>query len=76
MKAIAVTEKHRSATVWLVLLLLFFVTSAIAQTANLIGREKSVPTHLQDGQEFQLDIKQLILFGQQLFQARWTSQEG
>jgi hypothetical protein len=55
---------------------LFFVTPAMAQTANLIGKEISVPTHLQDGQEFQLEIKQLISFGQQLFQARWTSQEG
>jgi hypothetical protein len=72
------TKEHRRRTgVALVLLLpLFFVTPAIAQTADLIGKEKSVPTHLQDGQEFQLNIRQLISFGQLLFQARWTSQEG
>ena len=72
------TKKHRRrSSVSLVLLLpLFFVMPARAQTADLIGKEKSVPTHLQDGQEFQLTIRQLISFGQLLFQARWTSQEG
>jgi hypothetical protein len=71
------TKKHRRPAVLPVLLLpLFFATPVMAQTANLIGKEKSVPTHLQDGQEFQLDIKELISFGRQLFQARWTSQEG
>jgi Di-haem oxidoreductase, putative peroxidase len=70
------TKKHRSATVSRALLLLFLVTSAMAQTDNLIGKEKSVPTHLQDGQEFQLKIKELISFGELLFRARWTSQEG
>jgi hypothetical protein len=70
--------KNRLRTGGLLVLLspLFFVTPAMAQTANLIGKEISIPTHLQDGQEFQLEIKQLISFGQQLFQARWTSQEG
>ena len=70
------TNIERVATVLLVLLLLPFLKPAMAQTASLIGMEKSVPTHLQDGQEFQLDIRQLISFGQLLFQARWTSQEG
>ena len=68
------TNIERVATVLLVLLLLPFLKPAMAQTASLIGMEKSVPTHLQDGQEFQLDIRQLISFGQLLFQARWTSQ--
>ena len=49
---------------------------AAAQTASLIGKEVSVPQHLQDGQEFQLSIPSLINFGKTLFQARWTSQEG
>jgi hypothetical protein len=71
------TKKHRrrAGDVLVVLLSLFLVT-AMAQTADLIGKEKSVPTHLQDGLEFQLKIKELISFGQLLFQARWTSQEG
>ena len=51
-------------------------TLTVAQTASLIGKEISVPQHLQDGQEFQLSIPALITFGKTLFQARWTSQEG
>jgi cytochrome c553 len=47
-----------------------------AQTADLIGKELSVPQHLQDGQEFQTSLPNLIAFGSQLFSARWTTQEG
>src|SRR5215469_1557039 len=47
-----------------------------AQTADLIGKEISVPQHLQDGQEFQMSIPDLIAFGSELFNARWTTQEG
>jgi hypothetical protein len=47
-----------------------------AQTADLIGKELSVPQHLQDGQEFQLSLPELIAFGSRLFSARWTTQEG
>jgi hypothetical protein len=41
-----------------------------------IGREVSVPVHLQDGEEFSLSIRQLIAFGKKLFEANWTVQEG
>ena len=51
-------------------------TPAIAQTTNLIGKEMAVPVHLQDGQEFETSVEHLISFGQTLFLARWTSQEG
>jgi Di-haem oxidoreductase, putative peroxidase len=47
-----------------------------AQTADLIGKELSVPQHLQDGQEFQISLPDLIAFGSRLFSARWTTQEG
>ena len=33
---------------------LFFVEPAMAQTAALIGKEISVPMHLQDGENFRL----------------------
>jgi hypothetical protein len=49
---------------------------ASAQTADLIGKELSVPQHLQDGQEFQMSLPDLITFGSRLFSARWTTQEG
>ena len=42
----------------------------------LIGREVSVPVHLSNGREFELSIPALIRFGEELFLARWTSQEG
>ena len=52
------------------------MTSAAAQTASLIGKEVAVPVHLQDGLEFEISTPDLISFGQTLFLARWTSQEG
>src|SRR5438105_3674755 len=51
-------------------------TPALAQTASLIGKEISVPAHLRDGQELETSIPELIAFGDKLFSARWTSQEG
>src|SRR5882762_6518574 len=48
-----------------------------AQTpASMIGHEVAIPRHLQDGDESQLSIPQLIAFGEKLFTARWTVQEG
>jgi len=41
-----------------------------------MGREVAIPRHLQDGEEYQLTIPQLIAFGEKLFTAKWTSQEG
>jgi hypothetical protein len=41
-----------------------------------IGREVAIPRHLQDGEEYQLTISQLIAFGEKLFTAKWTIQEG
>jgi hypothetical protein len=41
-----------------------------------IGRELSVPVHLQDGQEFELSLKALLVHGEKLFSANWTIQEG
>ena len=65
------------ATLLLLLVIpLVFVNTAMGQTASLIGKEIAVPVHLQDGQEYEISIPQLITFGQTLFSARWTSQEG
>jgi cytochrome c peroxidase len=41
-----------------------------------IGREMSVPTHLQDGEEFSLPLSALLVHGKLLFDANWTEQEG
>ena len=41
-----------------------------------IGVEVAVPKHLRDGEEFQMPIPKLIKFGETLFLASWTIQEG
>ena len=41
-----------------------------------IGREVAIPRHLQDGEEFDLSIRQLLAYGKKLFEAHFTSQEG
>ena len=51
------------------------VDICMAQEGN-IGREVAIARHLQDGQEFDLSIRKLIAFGEKLFTARWTIQEG
>lgn len=41
-----------------------------------IGEEKSVPHHLEDGQEFVVSLQELLAHGQRLMTAIWTSEEG
>jgi hypothetical protein len=41
-----------------------------------IGREVSIPDHLQDGEEYAVPLSELLLHGENLFNANWTSQEG
>ena len=41
-----------------------------------IGREISVPRHLQDDEEFRIPLKALLEHGKLLFMANWTEQEG
>ena len=41
-----------------------------------VGREVAVPTHLQDGEEYTISLKDLVRHGEVLFKAVWTSQEG
>lgn len=41
-----------------------------------IGRELALARHLQDGEEFKLDLKSLVGFGQKIFEANWTRQDG
>lgn len=41
-----------------------------------IGREVAIPRHMQDGEEYKVSIRDLIAYGQKLFTASWTIQEG
>ncbi|MFY9559975.1 MAG: di-heme oxidoredictase family protein [Terriglobales bacterium] len=47
-----------------------------ARAGTKIGREVAIPRHLHDGAEFQISLKNLIAFGNKLFTAMWTIQEG
>src|SRR5262250_1252992 len=40
------------------------------------GREVAIPRHLQNGEEYQVPLRDLIAYGQKLFTAMWTVQEG
>ncbi|MGE0527387.1 MAG: hypothetical protein AB7G93_10950 [Bdellovibrionales bacterium] len=53
------------------------VTPSLSFSAQAeVGVEKAVPRHLQDGEEFRLPIRDVIDFGQKLFDAVWTVQDG
>lgn len=41
-----------------------------------IGREVAIPRHLQDGEEFDLSLHELLKYGKELFEARFTAEEG
>ena len=56
--------------------LLSALTLGAQSTRSSIGREVSVPAHLQDGQEFTLPLPDLLKHGLLLFTATWTEQEG
>jgi len=63
---------------WLAFLSPFLVAMvAWAQNPNSqVGREVAIPSHLQDGEEFNTPVSQLIRYGAQLFNAKFTIQEG
>jgi len=61
----------------LILALAVGAATCITQTSSSqIGREVALPTHLQDGEEYQLSVPQLIEHGRKVFTAVWTDQEG
>lgn len=62
--------------VLLLLLLLAPTHQAGAQTPAEIGIERSIPRHLEDGEEFTLPLPALVAHGKRLFAANWTAQEG
>lgn len=56
--------------------LLFPVVAMSLQSGLLLGKEISIPEHLRDGAENDLSSLRLIQFGEKLFSAKWTIQEG
>ena len=68
----------RKSNLWLAMAFLFcHALAAPAQDpSSKIGREVAIPVHLQDGDEFNLPVPKLIRYGAQLFNAKFTIQEG
>lgn len=68
--------RQRTCT-WIIIPWSFITISAWGQSANpQVGREVAIPVHLQDGEESTTPIRQLIQYGAQLFNAKFTVQEG
>ena len=57
-------------------LFLAMVAATGQSISQQIGREVAVPAHLQDGEEFTTSLRNLIEYGSQLFNAKFTIQEG
>src|SRR5260370_20516231 len=72
------TKPLRWTCPWLAALSSFvIVIFALGQSpGSQIGREVAIPVHLQDGEEFTIPIAHLIQYGAQLFNAKFTIQEG
>jgi hypothetical protein len=72
------SQTFRKTCPWLVFLTPFLIAMiAWAQNPNSqVGREVAIPIHLQDGEEFNTPVSQLIRYGAQLFNAKFTIQEG
>jgi cytochrome c peroxidase len=51
-------------------------TARTQRAKTVVGAEKAIPLHLQDGEEFKLSLAELVRFGEKLFTANWTDQDG
>ena len=63
------------AAVFVIVVMIPWKYVAFAQSAQ-IGSEVAIPVHLQDGQEFTTPLPRLLQYGAQLFNAKFTVQEG
>jgi hypothetical protein len=71
------TKTHRRTCTWLVVLsTLIAITASGQSSGSQAGREVAIASHLQDGQEFEVSLRGLIAYGQSLFDAKFTVQEG
>ena len=72
------SKTFRQTCRWFAFLTPFLVaTVAWGQNSNSqVGKEVAIPVHLQDGEEFNAPVSQLLRYGAQLFNAKFTIQEG
>jgi hypothetical protein len=64
------------AVITMFLIVLWSLVPGVSRVWAQLGAEVSVPVHWQDGEEYQRSTRELITYGEKLFTARWTIQEG
>lgn len=69
-------RRDRACSLGIGIYVLSILASASSQTRTQIGKEVAISQHLSDGEEYRLSTRQLIEFGEKLFAAKWTIQEG
>lgn len=55
---------------------LLLLTLLLWATDSPIGREVAITRHIRDGEEFDLPVNALLRYGEKLFRAKFTIQEG
>src|SRR5215831_2197080 len=59
-----------------VILVACCIAGSTLRSQSPVGREVAIPKHLADGEEFSTPLKDLLAYGQKLFTAVWTIEEG
>src|SRR5215470_2496417 len=68
--------KKKFWTLWTVALLVLISCSILLAQQAPGGSERAVPVHLQDGDEFTTPLSRLLRYGELLFNAKFTVQDG
>ena len=76
MNAYGLRSSSQAQCLLTILILLVGVVLIRAAEPDEIGREVSIPRHLQDGEEYTIPLTQLVAYGKALFDANWTVEEG
>lgn len=66
----------RTRTLVVSLTAITIAAGAALSQSHTIGDERAIPNHLQDGQEFEVSLRDLISYGRQIFTAMWTTEDG
>ena len=69
-------NKNRSVIWKLPVVMLISCGSILFAEHAPVGSEVAIPVHMQDGDEFTIPLSQLLRYGAQLFNAKFTIQEG
>jgi hypothetical protein len=61
---------------WVTFLILYAMGTGVSAADPVLGEERAIPRHLQDGEEYRLPLAELLRHGERLLLARWTRQDG